>query len=133
MEQIRNYYLSAFSHSLEDHPTLAAYVFSTFTPDVPLDEGVMVPVPPPNEKPGVSLSSMGVVDRIIEPVRGVVEAGDPWVVGEELGSGLGCFLGTWRGRLTLSAAWNESWHGKEEVEGFLERCVGVVMGWVDDL
>jgi hypothetical protein len=33
--------------------------------------------------------------------------------------------------LTLSAAWNESWHGKEEVEGFLERCVGVVMGWVE--
>jgi len=55
------------------------------------------------------------------------------VEGEELGSGLGCFLGTWRGRLTLSAAWNESWHGKEEVEGFLESCVGVMMGWVDGL
>ncbi|KAJ4303097.1 hypothetical protein N0V90_001988 [Kalmusia sp. IMI 367209] len=56
-----------------------------------------VPVPPPNPAPSVSISSMGVVDRIVAPRHGAFSVRDPWVCGEELGTGLGVFLGTWEG------------------------------------
>jgi hypothetical protein len=34
-----------------------------------------------------------------------------------MGPGLGLFLGTWKGRVTLSAAYNEAWHRRSEVLG----------------
>jgi len=34
-------------------------------------------------------------------------------------------LSTWEGRLQLSAAYNEAWHDREEVRGFLEGCSGI--------
>lgn len=49
----------------------------------------------------------------------------PWVVGGEYSTGYGLFLGTWMGRLGVWAAWNESFHTRGEVEGFLERVVGI--------
>jgi hypothetical protein len=51
---------------------------------------------------------------------------DPWVTGEELGTGLGAFLGTFRGELHLSAAYNEAFHGRLEVEAFLARVQEIV-------
>lgn len=51
---------------------------------------------------------------------------DPWVTGEELGNGVGVFLGTHRGEMSLSAAYNDAWRGREEVLGYLGRCVGIV-------
>lgn len=53
------------------------------------------------------------------------------MTGEELGTGLGLFLGTFRGEMELSAAFNEAWHTAEEVHGFLDRCERIVFGWVD--
>lgn len=45
----------------------------------------------------------------------------------ELGTGLGLFLGTWKGVLTLTAAYNDAWHGKEEVVRLIDRCNVIVV------
>jgi hypothetical protein len=65
---------------------------------------------------------MGVLDKVIRHNYGSFSVDNPWVTGEELGTGLGMFLDTWKGRLTLSAAYNDAWHGKEEVLDVLNRC-----------
>jgi hypothetical protein len=86
-----------------------------------------VPVPEPDMSPSVSLSSMGVIDKIIKPQHGSIKVDRPWVTGEELGTGLGVFLGTWEGKLQLSAAYNDAWHTGEEVDAYLKLCQDVVM------
>jgi hypothetical protein len=70
---------------------------------------------------------LGVVDNVISPSHGAFELDTPWVTGEELGTGLGLFLGTWKGVLTLSAAYNDAWHDKGEVASFIERCNIIVV------
>jgi hypothetical protein len=85
------------------------------------------PVPPPNSKPSASISSLGLIDNIIAPSQGHFELDDPWVTGEELGTGLGVFLGTYRGRLCLSAAYNDAWHDEVDVQSFLDKCNAYVV------
>ena len=132
LASMREYYLSVRDD--KDHYALAPYIMAGLTPDVPGSSDVVVPVPAPNPRPSVSLSSVGVVDGIIVPDReGGIRVDNPWVTGEELGNGLGLFLGTFRGELCLSVAYNEAWHGREEVEGFLERCERVVFAWVESV
>jgi hypothetical protein len=48
------------------------------------------------------------------------------VTGEELGNGLGLFLGTFEAELCLSAAYNDAWHTEGKVREYLERCKKVV-------
>ncbi|CAI4220098.1 unnamed protein product [Parascedosporium putredinis] len=71
-------------------------------------------------------SGLGPIDPIIVPSKGPFEMHDPWVTGEELGTGLGVFLGTYRDRLTLSAAYNDAFHDEAKVQDFLERCKDIV-------
>lgn len=133
--KMRDYYHSVRHDA--DHSSLAPAIWTAMTPPVPLPTGDSneqpLSVPSPNPKPSVSLSSMGVVDRIISPERGGISSYNPWVTGEELGTGLGLFLGSFRGELCLSAAFNEAWHTREEVEGFLARCERNVFAWVNGL
>jgi len=49
-----------------------------------------------------------------------------WVTREELGTGIGVFLGTWKGKLCLSAGYNEAYHGQEDIKTFLERVKEVI-------
>ncbi|KAK1710889.1 hypothetical protein CaCOL14_010727 [Colletotrichum acutatum] len=117
-----------FYHSVKDdkeHYALASTIWAAGNPTVPISS-TPLPVPPPKEHPSVSISSMGRVDGIIAPKTGAVEAYDPWVTGEELGNGLGLFLGTFRGDLCLSAAFNDAWHTETDVLEFLRRCEDVV-------
>lgn len=72
--------------------------------------------------PSVSIVNMELVDRIISPRYGAFKLYDPWVTGEELGTGLGVFLGTFKGRLSLNTAYNDAWHSKEEAVRFLVKC-----------
>lgn len=81
-----------------------------------------IPVPPPNPSPSVSISSMGTVDHTIANQHGPFEIDNPWVTGEELGTGLGLFLGTYRGKLSLSAAYNDAWHSREGIVKFISAC-----------
>ncbi|KAF3046842.1 hypothetical protein E8E11_009042 [Didymella keratinophila] len=57
---------------------------------------------------------MGKLDNIVAPQYRSFSVKNPWVTGEELGTGIGVFLGTWQGQLQLSAAYNKGWHDKEE-------------------
>ncbi|KAH7359901.1 hypothetical protein BKA66DRAFT_471841 [Pyrenochaeta sp. MPI-SDFR-AT-0127] len=123
--QVKSYY-----HTIRDSPDnlhLAPAFWSMGTPHISNPASTSPrPIPAPNPLPSVSISSMGVVDKIISPQQGVFKVSSPWVTGEELGTGLGVFLGTWEGKLGLSAAYNDAWHGKEEVENFLKHIQGVV-------
>ena len=123
--QIREHYRAVRDDA--DHYALAPLLWADATPSRALLDAGTVPLP--NAAPSVSMSSMGLIDRLVEAewAEGGVRVDEPWVTGEELGNGLGVFLGTFRGRLEVSAAFNEAWHGREEVEGFLGRVVRVVV------
>lgn len=137
LAQIKSHYHAVASDA--DHFALAPHIWADATPSLPLARGgAPLPVPAPNSSPSVSISSMGVIDRLIQPVWEEGEDGEgsgtrvrvsvdgPWVTGEELGNGLGVFLGTFRGRMEVSAAFNAAWHTGEEVEGFLGEVVALV-------
>ena len=112
-----------------DHPQLAPYLWAASIPVLPVEiirAGQPLPVPPPNPLPTVSISSMGRIDDIIGQSVGAFEIFSPWVTGEELRNGFGLFLGTFRGRLCLSAAFNEAWHSRDETVEFLQRCTELV-------
>ncbi|KAL3468859.1 hypothetical protein BJX99DRAFT_268966 [Aspergillus californicus] len=118
-DKIRAFYLDIRND--EEHISLAPAYWNMATIPYPGD-GKTLPVPPRNESPSVSISSMGVLDKVISHTYGLFEVEDPWVTGEELGTGLGLFLGSWKGGITLSAAYNDAWHDREEVLEILERC-----------
>lgn len=110
----------------KDHIQMIPSWYTSNTIPYPHDD-VTPPVPEPNESPSVSISSLGVVDNLVSPSHGAFELDTPWVTGEELGTGLGLFLGTWKGVLTLTAAYNDAWHGKEEVVRLIDRCNVIVV------
>ncbi|KAL4812734.1 hypothetical protein BDW67DRAFT_178499 [Aspergillus spinulosporus] len=121
-EHVRDYYLEIRNN--EEHIKLVPAYWAMSI--LPYPESEPPAIPPRNETPSASISSMGVLDKVIQHQYGSISVDDPWVTGEELGTGLGLFLGTWKGRLTLSAAYNEAWHGKEEVLDVLNRCNDIV-------
>jgi hypothetical protein len=125
---VRDYYTSVRNDT--SHPPLVPHYFTMATPKDPRIRDSTAenpaPLPPNNQTPSVSISSMGRVDDLIRSERGDLRVYDPWVTGEELGTGLGAFLGTFRGELHLSAAYNEAFHEKSEVEAFLVRVQEIV-------
>ena len=127
VHQVRDFYAPIRNNP--ENLALAPSFWSMGTPHISnpgSKSSLDTPVPAPNPSPSVSISSMGKLDSIIVPQHGAFKANDPWVTGEELGTGIGIFLGTWQGRLQLSAAYNEVWHDREEIRGFLEGCSGIV-------
>ncbi|KAG5751867.1 hypothetical protein H9Q72_014170 [Fusarium xylarioides] len=123
LETVKDFYLTVKQD--EEFYVLAPTMFSQATPALPSGPRPL-PVPEPNAHPSVSISSMGRTDVIVALETGAFEAGDLWVTGEELGNGLGLFLGTFRGELCLSAAYNDAWHTEGDVKEYLERCKDVV-------
>jgi hypothetical protein len=124
VEQVKDYYLG-IRNDLE-HISLIPSYWNLSTPPYP-DSSYVPPIPLPNKAPSVSISSLGVIDNIISPTHGLFELDEPWVTGEELGTGLGLFLGTFRGCMSLSAAYNEAWHNETEVMEFLSKCNSLVL------
>ncbi|KAF5650186.1 uncharacterized protein FTJAE_609 [Fusarium tjaetaba] len=123
LETVKAFYLTVKQD--KEFYLLAPTMFSQATPALPSGPRPL-PVPEPNAHPSVSISSMGRTDTIVALNTGAFEARDPWVTGEELGNGLGLFLGTFRGELCLSAAYNDAWHTEWDVKEYLERCKDVV-------
>ncbi|KAL2823253.1 hypothetical protein BDW59DRAFT_148900 [Aspergillus cavernicola] len=95
--------------------------WAMITPPYPADNSTP-PVPTSSQKPSVLLSDIGTLDNTISPIHGAFELDNPWVTREHLVTGLGLFLGTWNGRLTLSASYNDAWHSRSEALVFLDRC-----------
>lgn len=124
IEKIRHFYDAVRDDG--DHYALSLPIWEAGCPKLPKSDA-FPPVPPPNPKPSVSVSSMGNVDSIIASKHGQIMVDKPWVTGEELGNGLGLFLGTFRSKMSLSAAYNDAWHNKAEVEDFVCRCRDIVL------
>ncbi|KAF4345219.1 hypothetical protein FBEOM_827 [Fusarium beomiforme] len=124
LETVKDFYLTVKQD--KEFYILAPTMFSQATPSLPSGSRPL-PVPPPNARPSVSISSMGRTDAIVAPKMGAFTARDPWVTGEELGNGLGLFLGTFQGELCLSAAYNDAWHTEADVREYLERCREMVL------
>ncbi|OTA92457.1 hypothetical protein M434DRAFT_21902 [Hypoxylon sp. CO27-5] len=123
VQTVRDYYEEVRND--QEHYALAPFIWQDSIPRIPAT-GTVPPVPPPKQLPSVSISSMGCVDYIIKPDRGRIRVYDPWVTGEELGNGLGLFLGTYRGELCLSSAYNDAWQSHDGAMDFLKRCLAVV-------
>ncbi|KAG9251922.1 uncharacterized protein F5Z01DRAFT_752452 [Emericellopsis atlantica] len=123
---MRDYY-----HKVRDDPLhyqLAPLLAGAATKPLPTDSEeaeVVPPIPPPTEQASATISSMGKIDHLITAKQGVIDVFHPWVTGEELRSSLGLFLGTFRGELSLSAAYNDAWHEEKDVVKFAERCLKV--------
>lgn len=130
VEKMRHFYEAVRDD--KDHYALSLPIWEAGCPELPKSEA-FPPVPPPNPKPSASISSMGNVDAIIASEHGQISVDKPWVTGEELGNGLGLFLGTFRSKLSLSAAYNDAWHSKSEVEDFVYRCRDIVLAGVGRL
>lgn len=120
--KMRDYYV-AVRHDTE-HLSRVPKLWALGTPKLSEDAltGETPAVPPPDPNPSVSVSSMGRIDDIIAHEHGPFRLNDPWITGEELRTGLGTFLGTWKGQLTFSATYNDAWHNEEEVLGLLREC-----------
>ncbi|KAF7712435.1 Trichothecene 15-O-acetyltransferase [Penicillium ucsense] len=120
-QKVRSYYCDIRAD--KDHINLvpAYWAMSTSAPGP--DPSV---APARNETPSASISSMGVLDNIMQHRYGSFVVEHPWVTGEELGTRLGLFLDTWKGKLTLSAAYNDAWHTRQEVVDFLSACNEIV-------
>lgn len=124
IEKMRHFYEAVRDDA--DHYALSLPIWEAGCPELPKSDA-LPPVPPPNPKPSASISSMGNVDSIIASKHGQIAVDKPWVTGEELGNGLGLFLGTFRSKMSLSAAYNDAWHNKAEVEDFVHRCRDIVL------
>ncbi|KAJ5173187.1 hypothetical protein N7492_005780 [Penicillium capsulatum] len=124
VDQVKGYYQAIRDDN--EHVNLAPFYWALSTPPYP--PGPEAPeIPLPNEAPSASISSLGIIDNIIVPTHGSFELDDPWVTGEELGTGLGLFLGTFRGSMCLSVAYNDAWHTEQEAMDFIDRCNALVM------
>jgi hypothetical protein len=130
---VKDYYTSIRDDT--SHPPLVPHYFTMATPKDPRIRDSTAenpaPLPPNNKSPSVSISSMGRVDDLIAAQHGALRVHDPWVTGEELGTGLGAFLGTFNGELHLSAAYNEAFHDEAEVKTFLKRVQEIVVCVLD--
>jgi hypothetical protein len=124
LEQVKKYYITIRDD--KEHILLAPSYWAHATPDYPTGTTIP-PVPAPNEEPSISISSLGVVDKILSSKHGAFNLESPWVTGEELGTGLGLFLGTFRGRLCLSAAYNDAWHDESGAMKVLRDCNELVV------
>lgn len=109
----------------EDYLSIVPKLFENVSPPYPEQP---CKIPSPNKSPSASLSSMGIIDRIIQPDHGPFSiVSDPWVTGAEYSTGLGIFLSTWKGVMSLSAAYNEAFHEEPEVFDFLKHIRKVVL------
>lgn len=109
-----------------DHWYLAPYIWTGWLQGLPRLRKDPVPGPPPSPTPGVTLSSLGRIDDIIPPTIGCLRVSKPWITGEEMGNGCGLFLTSYQGEMTLTAAYNDAWQDKEDIQGLLQACIDIV-------
>lgn len=74
----------------------------------------------------VALSSIGNVSSFVASKYGPFEVKSVWAASEPLGAGVALFLGTWGGRLELSAVFDTRFHDAAYVKDFLGRILTCV-------
>ncbi|KAK3994283.1 hypothetical protein QBC44DRAFT_349075 [Cladorrhinum sp. PSN332] len=100
----------------------------------PLEWSRLNPLPKLDEKASsVYMSSLGVLDNLIDAQVGRIQADNVWVAGDHLTPDTTLCLGTFKGELNVWMAFNDAWHTEERVETFLNKCVEIVFGWADGL
>ncbi|KAK4220706.1 hypothetical protein QBC38DRAFT_525150 [Podospora fimiseda] len=117
------------------------FIFAKMTPkltfpttaDDPLEWRRLNPLPVKDPKEGGTawLSSLGVLDRIVDRQVGRIRVEDPWLMSVCLNSGLSIFLATYKGKLGTVLVYNDTWHTEEEAEWWLNRCLEIQLGWAD--
>ena len=125
--QIKDYYLGVKYDP--DFVPMTPLFFRAFTPSYPEEPCCEVPLP--NQSPSASMSSMGVIERIIQPSRSPFTIDAPWVTGDEYGTGVGVFLGSWRGEMSLSAVFNMAFHEEGKIAKFLSDAKRIVSVGLD--
>ena len=66
------------------------------------------------------------IDKIIRPDRLPFTVDAPWVIGDECGTGVGVFLGIWRGEMSLSAVFNVAFHDEDNIAVSLSDVTRIV-------
>lgn len=120
---IRTFYHRVADDS--DHWYLAPYIWADLLQSLPSLTKDPLPGPPPSPAPGVSLSNLGRIDDLLPPKVGCLSVGKPWVTGEEMGNGCGLFLTSYQGEMTLTAAYNDAWQDKDDIQSLLQACIEV--------
>lgn len=131
LDQVHTFYQTAKIDA--DYLSIAPSLFSSVTPTYPCLSSP--PIPEPNLTPSISLSSLGILDKIIQPRHGEFTVMEPWVMGAEYSTGIGAFLGTWGGRMGVSAGYNEAFYGRGQVVrllGDVRRIVLEGMGVLEE-
>lgn len=129
LSEIKAYYVANRPSTQPMLLKIAPLLWDQATPHIPEEawtKPYVMSLPPANPAPSISMSSFGIIDRMVPTQIGDLNVHNPWVTGEELGPGIGLFLGTFRGELELSAAFNAAWHDVSEIDGYLNDIQGVV-------
>lgn len=91
-------------------------LFKAVTPPYP--EKVPA-IPEPSTARAVSLSSLGLIDKLIGPQHGVFTISDISISAGEYSTGVGLFFGTFNAEMKLAAVYNEAFHEETTVTDFL--------------
>lgn len=124
LKEIKSYYLTNRPSTEPMLLQVAPLLWRQGTPQISREawmSATPLPVPSPNKYPSISMSSFGIIDTMIPAQLGNFSVHNPWVTGEELGNGIGLFLGTFKGELELSAAFNAAWHNVDEIQMYLHE------------
>ena len=121
--QLKEYYKQRLPPSPDSH--IRDDVLVSFTSQM----ADIVGQPPPVDVPAPSepvLSSMGVLDGYLKSNYGQMEVKDFWLGVETTTPQIVCHLWTWRGKMTLSACYNETFYDKPFVQDFLKRVMAIL-------
>lgn len=114
LHQVKAFYNSIVVDN--DFLAVTPAVYESLTPAYPEQ---VLPIEEPSPLRAVSLSSLGVLDSLVQPRHGPFTIHDPWGIGAEYSTGMGLFLGTFDGEMKLWAGYNEAFHESEDVFSFL--------------
>lgn len=71
------------------------------------------------------------MENFVQDRHGALAVYEPWSVGTEYTTGLGTYLGTFRGELRYWSAYNEAFFDEKEVLDFLDRVKNVAFDILD--
>ncbi|KAI1136009.1 hypothetical protein F5Y05DRAFT_392659 [Hypoxylon sp. FL0543] len=121
--RVRDYYKSVRpASSADEQIVLAPLMFKSLT--APPDSDPHAVSDPPFCP--VPLSSLGNIGSIVSKSHGPFQLTNVWTASEPIGAGVATFLGTWDGKIELSAVFDTRYHDADYIKGFLRRILSCV-------